>query len=869
MADFVIGRDDEFAQLQTLIDRAAAGEGGALLLHGQPGIGKSALLGHAAERASAAGFRVLTGSGTPGESAFGFALLDQLLRPHPLPRTENPGVYAVAQATLELVTSLADSQPVALVVDDLHWADPASAVVLSFVGRRVGADAVLLLGARRDDLPDSSGLPARTVTPLGPSESERVVRAYAPGLSAAVRGRILRDAAGNPLALTELAQGAHGPEILTGELPLTERLEQTFAARLATLPEPARIALLAAAVGEGDVDEVLAAATEVTGQPVEAPALAPAVMARVIEPLGSGRAVRFRHPLVRAVVRRSAAGSDLRACHRALAALTADRPDRHVWHRAAAADRPDESIAAALESSAREVRERGGGVGAHGMFLRAAELSTGPRPRARRLMAALIAVSDVGDAAEAARLVRLVEPEHLDPASRLLLSLLRESYVELGLGTAGRHEPVTEVAAALPSGADVDQLLVSVGEIATRFYWSGDFESPVRRALAELLDRLDLSPYDPRRMHAEVMLRPVERAASVRERLRGLDTTGLGPIGLYQVGLAAQVCGDLVLSHRLQTSAIAALRGSSQLTLLVNALSSQAVAALLLGDPRLAATCAEEFARLATDIGQPLSRPVGQIYLAAAAGLRGDEAGSRDPLAEAEKVLLPLGATELLILVRLARGLIALGAHRPDEAYEELSAITHPSFSLFLVQPLAEAAIGAGRHDELAARVAELRPSLERTGSPALAIGLAYATAVLTDEFDFSDGLPPVAEAHLRMAYGQSLRRRRRAVESRSHLRAALRTYEAFGLGPWAARAREQLRAAGERVETPRSDLIDRLTPQELQIATLAAQGLTNRDIARRLYVSHRTIGSHLYHIYPKLGVTSRAELTAVLGPTS
>ncbi|SCG77424.1 AAA family ATPase [Micromonospora humi] len=904
MSGFVIGRAEEITRLRALIAAGVAGHGGALLLRGPAGIGKSTLLGRAVEAADDAGALLLSGSGSAAEFAPNDSLLGQLLQPVAseaarFPVLENllrasgdsAGPYAVARAMLELLTTLAEQTPVVLVVDDLHGADSTSAVVLSFVGRRILSDAVVLVGAYREEseihAAFAAGLPTISVPPLDAPSAGRLLTACAADLDAARRRRILREAGGNPLALTELAQAPHQPpaSVAPDELPLTERLTQTFAARAAALPEPTRLCLVVAALGDSGLNEVLTAAGAVAGRPVDLSHLEPAAAAGIIEALDVGRPVRFRHPLMRSAISQVAGAELRRSCHAALAALTVERPERNAWHRASASDGPDEQTAADLESVAHTVRDRGDAAVAHGMFLRSAELTVEPTRRHRRLMAALVAAAHLGDAQEIARLFRLIDPRSLEAPSRLLLSLLRGNYVDGGWGSDVPLSLMSEVAATTSAGddADYEQVLVSIGEIATRFYWSGGPADPPRTALADIVDRLPLTAEDPRRLHAEAMLRPAERGASVLRRLRRMDTSGLGPIDLYHLGLAAQVAGDLPRSRRLQARAITALRESSQLTLLVNALTSQSLAALLLGDARLAATCAEESARLAPDIGRPISVSVGQILGAAAAGLRGDVTAAESLATAAERVLMPLGVAEVLILVHLARGLTALGANRDRAAYEELASIFnsvspgfHAHFRLFLVQHLAEAAVRAGRQDELGVIVRQLTAEARPSDSPALAAGLRYATAVLApdDHADEAfqkalgaDALGLLERAHLQLAYGESLSRRGRPRESRPHLRAAVRTYEALGLAPWTEKARARLRASGERVGALRTDGIDLLTPQELQIAALAAKGLTNRDIAQRLYLSPRTISSHLYHVFPKLGITSRTELARAVGP--
>jgi DNA-binding CsgD family transcriptional regulator len=896
-----IGRAAEVAELQAVIDDGLRGRGGALLYSGPAGIGKSALLTHAAGYAAAAGARVLSASGVPTEYAFGFSLLDQLLRPVAAEAARLPAlgtifgapgepapVYAVARATLDLVTTVAEQAPLVVVVDDLHWADSASATVLTFIGRRLNADSVVLVGAYRDDsdndLAIAAGLPVTTLPPLNPQMAARLLQAYAPELDPATRRRILSEAEGNPLALTELARAPRRDPRTTepGELPLSTRLEHAFARQAATLPEPARLALLVAALGEGRLDEVLNAAAAVAGRRLELADVQPAVDARLVQPLGADLTVRFRHPLVRSALRQNAEPDVRRACHLALAEVTGDEPERRAWHRAAAALEPDEDIAGDLEAAARTVRDRGNASAAHRMFLLAAELSAEPDSRHRRLLAALVAAARMGDTPETLRLVRMIDPERLDLPHRIVYALFRESYVDLSWSSAHLVPRSAEPGSPEPVDEDYTQVLVSVGELAIRVHAAAEPNDPLGTVLLDTIDRLPGSPAEPGRLFAEALLAPVDRGASLLQRIRNADPLPLGPVELYEIGTAALLTGDTRRAAGFLKAAVAALRASSSLSVLVNALSAQATAELILGDARLAAACADESARLAPEVGQPLYLTIGQASGAVAAALRGDAAGSEALSAAAEQALIRQGAVELLSLVRWARGLNALATGRPGQAYDELIATVrpggrglHPYLGLFFVQPLAEAAVRAGRHAELRDVVAELNRTAARCQWPVLLRALRYAEAVLAPEDRADDAhqralsaedLAPLDRAHLQLAYGQWLRRRRRTLDSRPPLRAAMTTYDALGLAPWADSARAQLRATGEVTDAPQPSAVDQLTPQELQIAAMAAQGLTNRDIAERLYVSHRTVSSHLYRIYPKLGVASRNDLSAVLG---
>ncbi|MFF5078732.1 AAA family ATPase [Actinoplanes sp. NPDC000266] len=886
MGDALVGRDDVVATVRALLDGAAAGTGGALVLHGPAGIGKTAILDWAAQTPD---FLVLRGSAAQEEYVLSFALIAQVLRPlaatpvmeRVLSGAEEP--FTVGRDVLELVTTVAEQRPVLIIADDLHWADTASAGVLAFLGRRLGADRVALLCAYRDDesAGGALGLPELLLGPLADEAADLVVRRHAPALPLAARRRVLAEAEGNPLALAEFAVAARSPEALArGSLALTERLEKAFADRAAGLPENVRIALTVAALGEGGLDEVVAATGLVTGALFTSDDLEPAVGGRMIDRPALLGAVRFRHPLMRSAMRHAINEGVRRACHRALAEVNRDDPHRRAWHRAAAADRPDEDIAAELETAGKALSAAADPAAAHRMYLRAAELTPGHDDKQRRLAAALFAAFDMGDHREVVRLCEIVDKRPLDLPSRLAIALQEEALVDrrwsgsLMLGLAGE-------AGLMPPGADLDQVVRALRVLVIRLYWGVGEDDRIRTTMLEVLDRLPSGPDSTGRIIGECMLAPVERAASVLRQVREAQIAPtLLPSELWELGLAAQVCGDMALAGRLLTRAVSGMRKGSSIVEFVNALSSLCLQSILEGDVRQASVLADEITGLVPEAGLPLYDPTARAMGAAAAGLRGDADTAERLASEAEQVLVPFGAIPVLALVRMCRGLTALGQNRPDEAYEELVTVFtptasgyHHAFRLLLVQPLAEAAILAGRRDELAGQVVTLTPIAERTGSPILRIGLNYARAALADDDALfrhamiDPDLTVLDRAHLELAFGRSMRLRRRAVESRSFLRSAQHTYEALGMAPWAENARSQLRAAGERVETPKSEAADLLTPQELHIAALAARGLTNREIAQRLYVSHRTIGAHLYHIYPKLGVTSRNELASALGP--
>jgi DNA-binding CsgD family transcriptional regulator len=907
MASDLIGRDSEIAAVELLLAGVGDG-GGSLLVLGDPGIGKSALAQVASRRAAGRGMRVLTCAGIPGEAHLSFAGLHQLLRPvlaeaGGLPRGQQdalltalgvgegvaPALPLVGLATLELLAAGAGQAPVLVVAEDVHWLDSSTCEVLAFVSRRLGADPVGLLGtAREAELDDNplagAGLAELRLGPLDPAAAAALLDARSV-LDPAVRERVLAEAAGNPLALVELPTAASQHDsrgALNGWIPLTRRLEQAFTSRLPGLPAVALTALLAAALDDGDaLTEVLAAASLVAGTPVSVADLGDAVAAGLAEV--DGQSLRFRHPLVRSAVGEAAGLAARQAMHRALAQVLAGVPDRQVWHRAAASLGPDEEVAAGLEAAADRAFRRGAIAEQAAALAEAARLSPGPARRGQRLIRAAWAFYELGRV-QTLRLLDEAEPLDLKPGDRLRLAWARET---MGAATRSGTRPLAalaEVADQMRQDGDVDQALLTLVNVALRCFWSNPDEQ-TRQRMTAAAEAVPVAGDDPRLLFVLALCDPVGHGAAVLARLAqhqpGFGTTHED----YHLGYAAGAVGACEQAMGFLTAAAAGLRARGWLGVLGDVLLNQGWQALLLGQAGLAEPAAEEATRLLAEGGRPLWAACAQLVQAILAGRRGDITTAAELSAQAERVLLMGGVPPLLALVQLARGTAALGAGRHDEAYEQLARIFdpqdaayHPHVRAWALVDLAEAAAGGGYQDAARRHHAELIPEAAATGSPLLRASLAVAAPMLAaDEaqalFDDAFGADlaawPLHRARLQLAYGMWLRRRQQAGDSRAPLRAARDTFDALGADAWAERARGELRAAGERSGQPAPRALDLLAPQELQIARLAAEGLSNREIGQQLYLSHRTVRNHLYRIFPKLGITSRAELAAAVGASA
>jgi DNA-binding CsgD family transcriptional regulator len=905
MAPELIGRDPEIAAVESLLARIGEA-GGSLLVLGDPGIGKSALAAVASRRAVDRGMRVLACTGVPGEAHLSFAGLHQLLRPvlaeaGGLPRGQRdalltalgvsdevaPTMPLLGLATLELLAAGAGRAPVLVIAEDVHWLDSSTCEVLAFVSRRLGADPIGLVGtAREAELEDNplarAGLAEVRLDPLDPAAAAALLDAHAV-LDPVVRQRVLEEAAGNPLALVELPLTASQDDsrgALPGWIPLTRHLEEAFASRLPGLPAVTFTALLAAGLDKGDaLSEVLAAASVVAGAPVSVADLGEAVAAGLAEV--DGPTVRFRHPLVRSAVCEAAGPAARQAMHQALAEVLAGVPDRQVWHRAAASLGPDEEVAAGLEAAADRAFGRGAIAEQAAALIAAARLSPGSARRGQRLIRAAWAFRDLGRPQTVLRLLDEAEPLDLDPGDRLRLAWAREA---VGVATRSGARPLAalaDLADQMRQHGDNYQALLTLENVALRCYWSNP-DRRTRQRMTAAAEAVPVAEDDPRLLFVLALSDPAGRGATVLARL-ARHRPGSGTAHQdYLLGYAAAAVGACEQAVGFHAAAAAGLRARGWLGLLGPVRLSQGWSALLLGRAGLAGPAADEAARLLAESGQQLWVACAQLVQAVLAGRRGDPATAAELAAQAEQVLLTAGLPPLLAQVELARGTAALGAGHYDEAYEHLARIFdphdaayHPHLRAWALVDLAEAAEGGGHQDAARRHYTELIPEAATTGSPLLRASLAVAAPMLaTDDaqalFDaaFGAGLAdwPLHRARLQLAYGMWLRRRQQAGDSRAPLRAAKDTFDALGADAWAERARRELRAAGERSGQPAPRALDLLAPQDLQIARLAAEGLSNREIGQQLYLSHRTVGNHLYRIFPKLGITSRAELAAVMG---
>jgi len=903
----LLGRESELETIESIFRDLNSG-GGALLLRGEPGIGKSSLLDWAAARAEELGMTVLRTAGATSETQMAFAGLHRLLRPHlagledlPAPQRDalsvafglhvqpepgaRPDIFLIALATLDLLTDAAAALPLVLLVEDAHWLDAATTEVLAFVARRIQLEPVALLFTVREDpqtLLDAAGLAELPLQGLDKPHSAELLDSIAPGLLRETRERVLETASGNPLALIELSNAtvAHAFDAYAslGPLPITERLERAFSARVSALPEQTRLLILVAALDEGgSLTEHLEAASSLAETPVSAESLGPAESAGLVAL--EDATIRFRHPLVRAAVAGAAPSTIRHAAHAALAEVEVQDLDRSVWHRAASLSGPDDGVATELEAAAERATNRGAIAVAAAALERAALLCESAPRRGSLLVRAAEMEFELGRFERALRITDQARGLELDADDRARLMFMLESVDEVSWSGSERVAAFAEIANKMTSADEPERALGALQAAALRCWW-GNPTQETRDLVVAAAERIPVAGDHPSLLAVLSFADPVRCGAAVIERIdRIAPDANADPEAMHLLGTAATAVFAFDRSATFLSTSVDGLRRQGRLGLLAQALVSQSWAAVHLAMPHLAMSAGEEAVSLAPESGQQRWGLAASLALATVAGERGDFEKAEALAARAEAVLLPMGAQPMLALVQFVRGRGAVAHHRYDDGFAHLRRVLdpqdvayHPFVGGWALPDVIEAAMHVGDRDQAERYFGELESLSSSIGASYLRATEAYARAVMSDEESFFDAALssdlrnwPCFHGRLLLNYGRWLRRNRRIAESRAPLRAARQSFDALGFEGLAETARQELRASGETSIRRTPDARDQLTPQELQIAEMAAEGLSNREIGHKLYLSHRTVESHLYRIFPKLGVSSRVQLRLAL----
>jgi DNA-binding CsgD family transcriptional regulator len=905
------GRREQCAAVDALLAQVRAGRSRALVVRGEAGIGKTALLRYAAD--TARDFQVARTEGVESEMELPFAALHQLcgrmlgrLDVLPGPQREALGVafglrsggapdrFLVGLAVLSLLGEAAAEQPLLCLIDDAQWLDQASAQALAFVARRLDAESVALIVGTRDPgaAPHLAGLPELALVGLSDADARAVLASVIPGrLDEPVRDRIIAECAGNPLALLELPRAVTTAELAGGfgvadPLPLTGRIEQSFLRQIAPLPETTRRLLLMAAADPLGDPALLWRAANRLGIGVEA-----ADAAESDGLLKLGARVVFRHPLVRSAIYRSAAPPERRKVHRALAAATDPRldPDRRAWHLAQAAPGHDEDIASELQRSADRAQARGGFAAAAAFLERSAALTPDPARRGARALAAAQAKFDAAVPDRAYELLAMAEMARLDELQRARVGVLRAQIafarsggdaLALMLAAAKRLEPLHAGLArdafreALGAALFAGRLSGAVGvrEVAEAARVAGrragtSSQSPT--ALDLLLDGLATRFTEGYRAGV----------APIRRHLRAMEAVlrENGIVGRevrFAWGVSPELWDDEAW-HELASRGVQLARDKGALTALPIGLTYHAGLLVLAGEFASAAALIEEADAIAAATGVAHFDYASPLL----AAMRGDETQASEVIEACVKHATARGegraighaehATAVLYN-GLGRYPTALAAAQRACEYEDLGV-----FGWALVE-LVEAGARSGTREVAAAALDRLAERTRASGTN-WALGIeARSRALLTDSqtaeplYREAIGLLArtrvavhLARAHL--VYGEWLRRENRRADAREQLRTAHQMFVTMGAGGFAARAARELAATGERVRKRATGTPTTLTARETQIARLADDGLSNPEIAAQLFMSRRTVEYHLHKIFTKLAISTRNELHVVL----
>ncbi|MBV9000695.1 MAG: AAA family ATPase, partial [Solirubrobacterales bacterium] len=762
----LFGRDAEVALMQRVVDRLPE-RGGALVIRGEPGIGKTALLAVAEARARSCGVRVLNATGIQSEADLAFSGLHQLLLPilHrrdgllagqadalaaafgllDVPVTDP---YLVALATLGLLADASELTPLLVLCEDAQWLDLPTVVALSFIARRVDSEPIAVIVATRDGHPgplDTAGLPEVRLPPLDELAAQRLLDEHRPVLSLRARRRILRAAQGNPLALIELPgepvsiehQGKWEP--LDHTPSLTSRLERAFAWQQSQLPADTRAALLVAATDQEVVlPEVLAAASLILHSKVGEADLAPALSCGLAT-VDDGR-FSFRHPLIRSAIYHSASANERRAAHAALAATISGQLDRRTWHRAAACVGPDHRVAAELEQLASRLARRGATTVAATALARSAELTSAAHSRVERLLRAAELEFELGRAAAVEQLVVTAERDDPDPRQRARIAWLRDIFTD---GVPGDPAPVLALTAAAEqccASGDVELALKLLLGAGLRSWWKDPGES-VRDRVVAVADGVPTSPLDPRMIAIVAVCAPVARGSETVERLGQLRLSPDEPQAAYLAGMAAHAVGHYELAARFFDIAKTGLRTHGRLALLCQVRTMEAWDLILIGDWVGAATAAEEAHALASETDQPIWLAGARLARAVLAGVQGDVDTTERLVTEAEATTIRQGLSALQCCGALARGIAALGEGRHEDAFEHMRRMFDPGDPAFHradrfmgIGYLADAALHGGRCALARDQLREFEELARVTRSPALRLGIVYSQAVLAED---------------------------------------------------------------------------------------------------------------------------------------
>jgi DNA-binding CsgD family transcriptional regulator len=905
--DELVGREAVLTELSDAINGIAV-RGDALLIVGEAGIGKSACLLAVETMARAAGHLILETAGSEGEINLAFAGLHRLLRPllasaGALPDVQRRALltafgmdygdrgdrFVVSVATLNLLRAASEHRALVITADDLQWLDEETRHVLAFVARRIEGHRLVLVGALTsiECLPDlRDAFRHLRLDRIDESAAHLLLSHRAPELDGPQREWVVSHSAGNPLALVELANVSASIAVtqtdpISALLSLPPALERAFGGRVHDLPKSERDVLLVAAVAsDASLQEIVAATALLSSHDVTAAAL------EIPQALGlltfDETRVHFAHPLVKTAIVQKESVSRRQAAHRALGAVITVSSYRRAWHRALGTSAHNDAIAAELEATTPTSIRRGHSAAAIMALERAAQLTTTPAERGRRLLLAARHAARLGRPDIVVRLLDIAVSGELSAFDRVRAELLREQFDGPIVGDSNRVMQLCNIARRAAAAGDTE-LALEVAYAAGQRRCAAPVSASALSEVVSVAGSLARKSHDAPAVAVLALADPIGHGRAVLSMLADIDeeTVSDGD-ALSAYAAAARAVGHYSAASKLLDRAEINFRARGLLGMLAH---NQCIAADLrldLGEWDRAAAALAEFEALGAASAPPNGR-AHTLAVAKISALRGEPATALELLADAEHSSPARSSAGYMARAQVVRGIAYLSSGNHLEAYTALNRVFEPDDPShhFLEQfgavaYLAEAAVHTGRQGRARDVMERMQPMADASGSPFLSAQLSYARAVLAPD-DIAERFflaalasdavsAPWPRARIQLAYGRWLRRQQRVTQSRVPLQAALTILEWLGASRWAEEALDELKASGVYGQERHDELVPNLlSAQELKIARLAAQGLSNREIAQQLYLSPRTVSSHLYRIFPKLGISTRNQIASRL----
>jgi DNA-binding CsgD family transcriptional regulator/tetratricopeptide (TPR) repeat protein len=901
MVQPVIGRLRESAALRDAVRNVVSG-GSAFVIDGEAGIGKSSLVADLVEYANTRGLRSITTTGVLAESAEPYAALHMLLYPLrggiadlPTPQRRaldvafgvttdvQPSPLLAGLAALTLLSDAAAERPLLVVAEDLHWMDAPSEWALRMMARRVGEDRVVIVMTTRNSDMETTGIRRLHLGPLDDSDADELLDGITGAPTGQARRDLLRRAEGNPLALHELGRSAAAADH-TRERPVVGRVEQEFAARYAELDQSVRLAILAVALSGGtSAEEAARVAARAIGR-FPTPSWTEQASASSLLEWGPPRAIRFRHPLVQSAVLAVASPSERTAVLRSLVLEHQDDPVRTIWWRAELATGPEDALAEEIAALGEGRTAMSDTLVASKAYERAAELTSDVVGRVERRIVAAELAGLSGRTSDASLLVQRARDEAPDRLRAARAAWVAETLPTGRTGLAvGDLGPALRAISEMQAADGVEHATDALLHLAA-IAWDHTSEADPGDPMLAVVEALALPEDDPRSLLLAARTEPVVRGDRVRELALAAAPTAQDEESAWFLGYALNLVGEIDTARVLLDRALASMRARGELRTFPQALMGTSMTTYLTGDVARARVLAEQAASLGRDLGVGGFSAAARCALAWFDALEGEYPDAERIAGGTAAGAQVLRSSAMRATLLGATGLAHLMAGRAADAREPLRRLFdpeddsfNPSFAVLTSHDYVDAALETGNRPDAEQRLRELERLHARWHAPMVRAALDYARTALLPDDDLeaaSATLPyerwpiPYLQARALLRLGRRLRRLNRNTTARTVLHAALELFEAMPAPSWEERTRDAIRSTGERLPTTGQRSIELLTPQELRVCTLAAQGLSNRAIGEHLFVSPRTVGAHLYAAFQKLGVSTRQQLPSVLTPT-